>query len=343
MNRLSRLGLGLTVVVSGGLCFGLLGQSAGWQNLRLRVGALAQHIGGPAPELDELQAQGIDLARSTRIDLDELLSGGPPKDGIPSIDSPQFDSAETTPYGDDAVIIGVVINGDAVAYPIGILNWHEIVNDTVGGQNISVTYCPLCDTALVVDRGNRTFGVSGQLYQSCLVMYDRADDTLYAQPWALGIVGPQVNRFLVPIPTAKTTLGRWLAQHPNSKILSTDTGHSRNYTDYPYGTYNTDEAIYFPVRNQANRELHPKAPISYLWQADGGTPFNTFSGEHLAVSHAAVEQVGVILVDFAGQQVRIYWDAALQTVQAETVNGDPVTTSPAFAFVYPAFFNDSLL
>lgn len=338
MNRLSKASLSLFAITSV-LFLGLLAQAGGWNNFKLRYGAMAQYFNDQSKELDDLQGQGLSPEQVTRIDLEELLNGGPPKDGIPSIDRPKFNTAETTPYGSDAEVIGLVINGEAVAYPIGILNWHEIVNDTVGGQNISVTYCPLCDTILAFERGSTTFGVSGKLYQSCLVMYDRTDDTLYAQPWATGIVGPNVNQSLAPIPTAKTTLGQWLAKHPNSKILSTETGHSRNYQDYPYGTYNIDENLYFPVRNQANRPLHPKAAISYLWAPDGEVPFNEFSGDSVVFSHADLQQRGEVTLDFAGQAVRVYWDEALQTVQAEAEDRTPIATSTAFAFVYPAFFD----
>lgn len=126
----------------------------------------------------------------------------------------------------------MVVNGEAKAYPLGIMNWHEIVNDRVGGVNLNVSYCPLCDTIVAFERGNTTYGVSGKLYQSCLVMYDREDDTLYSQPWALGVVGSQVNHSLARVPAVKTTLGKWLAKHPDTKILSTETGYQRDYLRY---------------------------------------------------------------------------------------------------------------
>ncbi|MEO0409746.1 MAG: DUF3179 domain-containing protein, partial [Cyanobacteria bacterium P01_A01_bin.135] len=257
-------------------------QAGGWDNFKLRYYTLTQVFHDQEQELEDLRKQAEDFEATSRIELAELLNGGPPKDGIPSLDAPQFDSAATTPFQPSDTVIGVIVNGEAKAYPFNILNWHELVNDTVGGTNLAISYCPLCDTVVAFERGDTTFGVSGKLYQSCLVMYDRSDDTLYAQPWALGVVGPKVNQSLSRVPAVKTTLGAWLLQHPESLVLSPETGHQRDYQGYPYGTYYTDERIIFPVRNQQQRQIHPKAIVSYIWEADGRSPHNRFSG----ASHA---------------------------------------------------------
>ena len=323
------------VVISVGII-----QAGGWENFKLQQFALAQIFHDQSQELGDLRKQGLNPEASSRIALDELLNGGPPKDGIPSIDTPEFDTAATTPFQGEDSVIGVVINGEAKAYPFNVMNWHEIVNDTVGGVNVTITYCPLCDTIVAFERGNTTFGVSGKLYQSCLIMYDRADDTLYAQPWAMGVVGPEVNRTLNRIPAVKTTLAGWIAQHPDSQILSTRTGYTRDYQNYPYGTYYTDERIIFPVRNQEQRELHPKAIVSYIWQADGQTPHNQFSGDSHAFEHNAVQQIGSQEVEFAGRTVRGRWDETLSTVVVEELDGTIIPSSTAFAFVYPAYFGE---
>lgn len=211
-------------------------QAGGWDNWKLRYSFLRKYLYAQGQELEDI-SPNLDPAKSSRIDLSQLLAGGPPKDGIPSIDNPQFDNAQTTPFAEDETVIGVVVAGEAKAYPLGIMNWHEIVNDSLGGSNITVSYCPLCDTIVAFNRGNTTYGVSGKLYQSCLVMYDRGDDTLYSQPWAMGVVGPKVNQALERLPAIKTSLGAWLAKHPQSQILSTRTGYTRNYQRYPYGSY----------------------------------------------------------------------------------------------------------
>ena len=337
MNKIVKIVLSSSTILA--ICLtGLIVQADGWDNFKLRYFHLTSYLQDSQKELGDLRKQNIDPATSTRINLDDLLNGGPSKDGIPSIDNPKFDTAQTTPFSNDELVIGVVINSEVKAYPLGIVNWHELVNDTIGGVNVSVSYCPLCDTIVAFERNNTTYGVSGKLYQSCLVMYDRADDTLYSQPWAMGIVGANVNRNLPRIPAIKTTLGAWLEQYPDSKILSTDTGHYRNYQRYPYGSYYTDEEIIFPVRNQNSRTLHPKAIVTYVWEADNKTPNNIFSGSSYEFSHEELKQIGEKVVDFNGRKIRGRWDSKLSTVVVEEMDGTIVASSTAFAFVYPAYF-----
>ena len=313
-------------------------QAGGWGNFKLRYFHLTSYLHNQGRELEDIRAQNLNPVESSRIDLAELLNGGPPKDGIPSIDNPQFDSASTTPFDPEETVIGVVVNGEAKAYPFGIMNWHEIVNDTLGGNNLTVSYCPLCDTIVVFERNNTTYGVSGKLYQSCLVMYDRADDTLYSQPWAMGIVGQAVNRNLARIPAVKTTLGNWLKQYPKSKILATDTGYNRDYQRYPYGTYYTDKQIIFPVRNQQHLTHHPKAIISYVWQSDTGTPKNKFEGTNYQFDHQELQQTKQKIVEFNGRKIQASWDNQLGTVIVQEMDGTIIPSSTAFAFVYPAYF-----
>ena len=313
-------------------------QAGGWDNFKLRYFHLTSYFHDQNQELEDIRASNVNLVETSRIELSELLNGGPPKDGIPSIDHPQFDTAATTPFDLKHTVIGVIVNGEAKAYPFGIMNWHEIVNDTVGGTNLTVSYCPLCDTILVFERNNTTYGVSGKLYQSCLVMYDRADDTLYSQPWGLGIVGQAVNQNLEKIPAVKTTLGNWLKQYPDSQILGTNTGYNRDYQSYPYGTYYTDQRIIFPVRHQKSLKHHPKAIVSYIWEADHQIPLNQFSGASKQFNHQQLQQIGETIIEFNGRQIKASWDKQLQTVVVTEMDGTIIPSSTAFAFVYPAYF-----
>lgn len=313
-------------------------QAGGWDNFKLQYYSLTRIFHDQGRELGDLRKQNVAPETTTRIDLTQLLDGGPPKDGIPSIDEPIFDTAATTQFQDDDLVVGMVINGEAKAYPFNVLNWHEMVNDTVGGVNVTVSYCPLCDTIVAFERGDTTFGVSGKLYQSCLVMFDRTDDSLYAQPWGEGIVGPAVNQTLERLPAVKTTLGEWLTQHPDSQILSTQTGHQRDYQGYPYGTYYTDDQIIFPVRGQEGRSLHPKAIVSYVWEADGQTPHDRFSGDSHQFVHDELRQIGQQQVELAGRPVLARWDESLSTVVVEELDGTVIPSTTAFAFVYPAFY-----
>ena len=338
MNRAIKPAFGIISLFGLILTFLVL-QAGGWDNFKLRYFHLTSYLHNQKQELEDIRAGNFNPVASSRIDLSELLDGGPPKDGIPSIDNPQFDTASTTPFNLQETVIGVVVNGEAKAYPFGIMNWHEIVNDTVGGKNLTISYCPLCDTILVFDRNNTTYGVSGKLYQSCLVMYDRADDTLYSQPWGMGIVGKAVNSHLAKIPAVKTTLGNWLRQYPHSQILATDTGYNRDYQRYPYGSYYTDKRIIFPVRNQQNLNSHPKAIVSYIWSADTQTPKNHFSGASYQFNHQKIQQIKEKIVEFHDRQIKAYWDEQLETVVVTEMDGTIIPSSTAFAFVYPAYFD----
>jgi hypothetical protein len=276
-----------------------------------------------------------------RIDLDELFAGGPPKDGIPAIDRPRFTTVGGTEFSEGEVGLGLTINGEAKFYPYGILNWHEIVNDTVGGVPVSVTLCPLCDTGMtferIVDGQETTFGVSGKLYQSCLVMYDRLTDTLWSQPWGLGIVGQQVNGSLNRYPTVKTTLGQWAEVHPDTMVLSPDTGHSRDYFRYPYGSYMTNETIIFPVRNQEKIVGHPKDIETYYIDASERSPTSKFAGVAIRFRNESVKNLGSIIERRDGREFRAEWDEELHVVRVFEGERELATTT-SFGFVYPAFF-----
>lgn len=317
-------------------------KSEAWENVKLQYFHLTSYFNQQDRELGDIRAQNINLEENSRINLDEILNGGPPKDGIPSIDNPQFNDSSNTPFSEDELVIGVVINGEAKAYPFGIMNWHEIVNDNVGGTNVTVSYCPLCDTIVAFERGETTYGVSGKLYQSCLIMYDRSDDTLYSQPWALGVVGKNVNTSLKRIPAVKTTLKDWLKKYPQSKILATETGHSRDYFDYPYGNYYTSENLVFSVRNQEQLKTHPKAIVSYIWEANNQTPRNRFSGISQQFNHTELRKLGSKKVNFGDREVIASWSKELSTVIVEELDGTIIPDSTAFAFVYPAYFGNKL-
>lgn len=195
---------------------------------------------------------------------EQSLSGGPGKDGIPSIDDPQFVSAEQADAWLDpgARIIGVYQNGQAKAYPQSIMVWHEIVNDTVGGRKLSITYCPLTGTALGFARGETEFGVSGRLVNSNLIMYDRATDSHWPQILAAAVQGPHKGRGLTQVRVFWTTWARWRGRHPDTRVLSRDTGYMRNYRDDPYGSYNPKRRYYaenssvlFPLLHES--DLYP--------------------------------------------------------------------------------------
>jgi hypothetical protein len=199
--------------------------------------------------------------KSNIVPLDQIVSGGPPPDGIPSIDKPKFipvQEADAKFLEDSDLVLGLNINGDIRAYPLQILVWHEIVNDQVGGTSVGVTYCPLCFTNQVfnrtIDDGQvLEFGTSGKLYNSNLVMYDRTSKSLWSQALAKGIVGKYAGVELERIPFDIAYWKEWKHLYPESKILSRDTGSSRPYGADPYGDYYTNGDVLFPVTKRDDR------------------------------------------------------------------------------------------
>ena len=201
------------------------------------------------------------------ISTGELLSGGPPRDGIPSIDDPQFvSSAEAEEWlAGNEPVIAVEFNGDARAYPLQILTWHEIVNDTVGDVPIIVTFCPLCNSAIVFERivnGEPVeFGTSGLLRNSDLVMYDRRTETLWQQFTGEGLIGDRAGTVLTFLPSAIISFDDFRAAHPDGVILSRDTGFARDYGRNPYAGYDTIGSTPFLFRGDLDDRLPAVARV----------------------------------------------------------------------------------
>ncbi len=179
------------------------------------------------------------------VDLREIISGGPPRDGIPSIDDPKFITpAEAREWLQEREpVIALEIDGDARAYPLQVLTWHEIVNDTVGGVPVAVTFCPLCNSALTFDRRLDgqvlEFGTSGLLRNSDLVMYDRTTESLWQQFTGEAIVGELTGVQLKFVPASIVGYGEFEAAHPDGQVLSRETGFNRRYGENPYVGYDS--------------------------------------------------------------------------------------------------------
>lgn len=179
------------------------------------------------------------------VDRDLIVSGGPPPDGIPPIDQPTFvDPADVGWLVAQEPVLSVELGGRAKAYPVRILMWHEIVNDRLGGQPVTVTFCPLCNTGIafrrpVVDGRLLDFGTSGRLLHSNLVMYDRQTGTYWSQATLEAIVGPLAGRRLDFVPAQIVSWGDWRQAHPDGMVLSQDTGFDRAYGHNPYQGYDS--------------------------------------------------------------------------------------------------------
>jgi hypothetical protein len=242
------------------------------------------------------------------IPLDEIKSGGPPKDGIPAIDNPKF-VKDARFVSDDDLVIGLSINGQSRAYPLSILVWHEIVNDKIGNTPVAVTYCPLCFTTQVFDRtinGKETeFGTSGKLYNSNLVMYDRNTDSMWSQALGKAIVGELTGHELKRIPFDLAKWSDWKKTYPDTVVLSTDTDHSRPYGSDPYDDYYTDSRVIFPVRNSDDR-MHPKEIILGFDHDKSYKAYKLSDVESQKIINDNINGKNIVLVSVASHLVRAF-------------------------------------
>ncbi len=200
------------------------------------------------------------------VDPGDLLSGGPPPDGIPAIDEPKFLRTDQVDFLDDVEpVIALQIGVDARAYPMQIMTWHEIVNDTVDGVPVAVTYCPLCNTAIAYDRrlDDRVLdlGTSGMLYNSALVMYDRQTESLWSHFTAEAIIGHLAGQELDVYPVAIVSWADWRDAHPDGLVLSRDTGHDRDYGRNPYPGYDDIDAPAFLFEGEVDDRLAAKERV----------------------------------------------------------------------------------
>ncbi len=228
------------------------------------------------------------------IPFDEIISGGPPPDGIPAIDRPVF---VTTAAADAWLkpaepVLALEVSGEARAYPLQILIWHEIVNDTIGGRPVAVTYCPLCNSGLVFDRvvDGRTldFGTSGKLYRSDLLMYDRQTHSLWAQMEGRAVVGERAGTRLAPIPANTISYEDFKAAYPAGRVLSRETGHERSYGRNPYAAYDRPDSAPFLFKGEPDRRLPPKQRIVGIIVASSPRAYPWSTLETLGVIHDAV-------------------------------------------------------
>lgn len=196
----------------------------------------------------------------------QIFKGGPAKDGIPAIDKAEFINAHDADFlqaGDR--ILGIEINGVAKAYPVSILNWHEVVNDAINEVSFTITYCPLCGTGMAfnsdVNGQTLSFGVSGLLYNSDVLLYDRESESLWSQILGKAVTGKYKGTKLGMLPLSHTTWSDWKRHNPSTLVLSRNTGNSRNYDNDPYKGYESSQNLYFPVLNKAPARYHPKERV----------------------------------------------------------------------------------
>ena len=236
------------------------------------------------------------------IPQSEVFDGGPGKDGIPSVDNPNFTAAAAVSFiSPDDLVVAVNYNGETRAYPHPILDWHEIVNDKIGNISLALTYCPLTGTGIGWDRNingvETTFGVSGLLYNTNLLPYDRATDSYWSQmrhDCVKGeLVGSRINTYHV----VEMSFSTYQDMYPEGSVLNTNTGFSRSYGRYPYGSYRTDNNLIFPVQDEDNR-LHRKERVLGVIMEDAvqAYSFEKFPGSNITVLQDEVDGTDIVVV-----------------------------------------------
>jgi hypothetical protein len=227
----------------------------------------------------------------------------------------------------DDRVVGVNIEEDARAYPIRLLNYHEAINDTLGGVPIAVIYCPLCDSVSVVDRRvtkDKTveFGISGLLLNSNVLLYDRTDQALWSQVGLTALSGPHVGKPLVHLPWDIMPFGQWRKAHPKGTVATFSTGHRRDYRLNPYAGYFTTDRLMFPVVRQDNR-LPPKArivgvrlgasvrayPLDRIAGAAGGRIEDEIGGKPLVLEAGGTATIRVVQMPEEAQAIHTFWFA----------------------------------
>ena len=276
---------------------------------------------------------GFDL-KGALVPIDAIARGGPPRDGIPAIDSPRFVSAVQSGLGDKDRVLGLARAGVVRAYPVRILNWHEVVNDRIGSDSVAITYCPLCGTGVAfsarVAGKETTFGVSGLLYNSDVLLYDRASESLWSQLLGQAISGPLKGQKLEPVPITHTSWADWRRRHPDTAVLSTQTGFSRDYATDPYAGYDRIATLMFEVQHKDDR-LPLKEWVLGL-KLGGEARAYPFS-----VLARRVSAQGRLRDQLGGQAVEIRFDREHQSAEAFDAAGKPLPGVMAFWFAWVAF------
>jgi len=264
----------------------------------------------------------------------QIFSGGPEKNGIPSIDEPKFISVRDVDFMEDSDrVLGITIGGVSKAYPIKILNWHEIVNDSIDDTFYTITYCPLCGSGMAFDseinKKVLSFGVSGLLYNSDVLLYDRESESLWSQLLSKAVTGKHKGTTLKALPVLHTTWTDWKRYHPSSQVLSKNTGYWRAYARDPYAGYEESERLYFPVFNAAPKQFHPKERVLGLAVND---VFKAYPFIELNKTNQSV------FTDTVNDQLfSIHWDKQQQSGYLMNEKGEVVPIVQSYWFAWYAF------
>lgn len=272
------------------------------------------------------------------VSYDEILAGGPPKDGIPPIDDPVFITIEEadTWLAPVEPVVQVISNQEAKAYPLQILTWHEIVNDTVGGEPVVVTFCPLCNTAIAfarnVDGQVLDFGTTGFLRYSNLIMYDRQTESWWQQATGESIVGSLTGTQLDFLPAALISWDEFKTTNPEGLVLSRETGFNRSYGRNPYVGY--DDINNLPFLYTGPQTPDQLLPVARVLTLD-------FDGEAVAYPYDVLSEVMVVNDRVGREDVAIFWTPG--TASALDTPSIPDGKDVGSALAYSRVLGDQLL
>ena len=297
---------------------------------------------GATPERWRAEWPDTDFSQTTIADWSEIRSGGPPKDGIPALSDPGFlPVAEETRLDDREPVIAVEIDGATPrAYPVRYLTWHEIVNDTVGGVPVAVTFCPLCNSFPTFDRrvGGRTlsFGVSGKLRNSDMVMYDRETESWWQQAVGEAIVGEMTGAALTQLPTWMESWAEFRARNPEGRVMD-EPDWPRSYGRNPYVNYDSSSK---PFLFSGEMPPHGIPALERVVSVgDRAWPLSRLREE------GRVREAGVTITWRAGQAsaldtARIGEGREVGTIRVRDGQGRDVAHDVMFAFAFHAFHPD---
>ncbi|WP_394245116.1 DUF3179 domain-containing protein [Vibrio astriarenae] len=276
---------------------------------------------------------GFELSNLT-ISQSEILPGGPGRDGIPAILEPKFvDGTQAHFMQDTDVVLGIEFSGMTKAYPIKILNWHEIVNDEIEGEQFMISYCPLCGSGMGFLAGfgeqKKTFGVSGLLYNSDVLMYDHQTESLWSQIRGSAVSGPLSGQNLIQYPLKLTRWSQWIEDHPNTKVLSTDTGFLRDYSHDPYAGYSDTPHLYFPISETTPTSYSIKETVLGL------------KGENRAIAfpfkELRLKGESNFKYEFEGATLSIHWDEENLSAWVTDEQGTLVSSTLLYWFAWHVF------
>jgi hypothetical protein len=335
------------IVTLGGIVIVLVGAYFGWKAYE------AKRLADAAwPTLNG----GIYASAVTRdgvtslIPGDEVYSSGIAEDGIPALTNPKYASvaASDAVIADDLYGIDLELNGEHRFYPVQILNWHEVVNDSWGDRDIAVTYCPLCGTGIVYDRNidlsfdnfpgivTLSFAATGQVYNNNSLLKDDKTGSLWVQGLGTAVQGSSIGRSLEVIPSTMMQWKTWKAEYPSGLVLSTDTGVARDYTRHPYGGYDNEKGVYFPM-NFTSPDFTSKWVVYGVSEGEGGVAFSDTVLKGTGLNSAKIvtgavptgDEPVIAVYDFSTDNVRVF--VARRPDEEGVMPGSGMTFSYDFA------------